>query len=52
MPTTASLPVFLEHRRRLARLAYRYLGSVADAEDVVQEAWLRFEGAPPAREPC
>ena len=52
MPTTASLPVFLEHRRRLTRLAYRYLGSVADAEDVVQEAWLRFEGAQPAREPA
>lgn len=29
-------------RRRLERLAYRYLGSVADAEDIVQEAALKL----------
>lgn len=29
-------------RPRLARLAYRMLGSVADAEDVVQDAFLRW----------
>jgi RNA polymerase sigma-70 factor, ECF subfamily len=29
-------------RPRLSRIAYRMLGSVADAEDVVQEAWLRW----------
>ena len=39
------LGAFLEHRPRLLRLAYRHLGAVADAEDVVQEAWLRFDGA-------
>lgn len=33
---------FLGERKRLLRLAYRYLGAVAEAEDVVQEAWLRF----------
>jgi RNA polymerase sigma-70 factor (ECF subfamily) len=31
-------------RPRLARIAYRMLGSVADAEDVVQEAFLRWHG--------
>lgn len=29
-------------RPRLTRIAYRMLGSVADAEDVVQEAFLRW----------
>ena len=34
---------FEEHRPLLFSLAYRMLGSVAEAEDVVQEAWLRYE---------
>ncbi|MBV1688109.1 sigma-70 family RNA polymerase sigma factor [Novosphingobium sp. G106] len=40
-------------RPRLARVAYRMLGSVADAEDVVQEAFIRWLGADRAtvREP-
>lgn len=33
---------FEEHRRHLFGVAYRMLGSVADAEDAVQEAWLRL----------
>jgi len=33
---------FEPHRPRLTRLAYRMLGSVADAEDVVQDAFLRW----------
>lgn len=32
-----------EVRRRLVSLAYGYLGSLADAEDIVQEAFLRLE---------
>src|SRR5262245_5207150 len=32
-------------RPKLARVAYRMLGSVADAEDIVQEAFLRWMGA-------
>ena len=33
---------FEPHRPRLQRVAYRMLGSVADAEDVVQDAFLRW----------
>lgn len=36
------LEAFLTQRKRLLRLAYRHLGSTAEAEDIVQEAWLRF----------
>jgi RNA polymerase sigma-70 factor (ECF subfamily) len=34
---------FEEHRQYLRRLAYSTLGSLADADDVVQEAWLRLQ---------
>ncbi|WP_035846611.1 RNA polymerase sigma-70 factor [Kitasatospora azatica] len=33
---------FLEHRRLLFGTAYRMLGSVADAEDILQDAWLKW----------
>ncbi|MEO3783760.1 RNA polymerase sigma factor SigJ [Actinocorallia sp. B10E7] len=33
---------FEEHRTRLKAVAYRMLGSLAEADDVVQEAWLRL----------
>lgn len=36
---------FEPHRPRLQRVAYRMLGSVADAEDVVQEAFIRWHAA-------
>lgn len=42
MTETNADPIFSELRPRLVRLAYRMLGSVADAEDIVQEAWLRW----------
>jgi RNA polymerase sigma-70 factor (ECF subfamily) len=37
--------IFDPLRPRLTRVAYRMLGSVADAEDVVQEAFIRWMGA-------
>ena len=33
---------FVTHRSLLFTVAYEMLGSAADAEDVVQEAWLRW----------
>lgn len=36
---------FDTHRRRLQGIAYRMLGSVAEAEEVVQDAWLRWHEA-------
>jgi RNA polymerase sigma-70 factor (TIGR02957 family) len=35
--------VFAEVRPRLFGIAYRMLGSAADAEDIVQDAWLRWQ---------
>lgn len=35
---------FLAHRSLLFTVAYEMLGSAADAEDVVQETWLRWAG--------
>ncbi|MGH8052335.1 MAG: RNA polymerase sigma factor SigJ [Stenotrophomonas sp.] len=37
--------LFQTHRPRLLALSYRLLGSRADAEDVVQDAWLRWANA-------
>lgn len=39
---------FEAHRARLWGVAYRMLGSRADADDMVQEAYLRWHGAPTA----
>ncbi len=42
-PATASpAEIFEAERPRLGRLAYSILGSVADADDAVQETWLRW----------
>ena len=44
-PAEASTAVFESLRGRLFGLAYRMLGSRGDAEDVVQEAYLRWHQA-------
>ena len=36
---------FAEHRDHLRAVAYRLLGSMADADDAVQDTWLRLAGA-------
>src|ERR1700761_1645899 len=36
---------FEQHRPRLRAVAYRMLGSFAEADDAVQEAWLRASAA-------
>jgi RNA polymerase sigma-70 factor (ECF subfamily) len=42
---TGDPEAFEAQRPRLKRLAYRMLGSVAEAEDAVQDAWLRWTRA-------
>ena len=39
----SAVVTFNESRSRLFGIAYRMLGSVAEAEDIVQEAWLRWQ---------
>src|SRR5262249_56473975 len=42
---SSRLATFEEHRRLLFSIAYRMLGSVADAEDTVQDAFIRWRDA-------
>ncbi|MFI6728040.1 RNA polymerase sigma-70 factor [Streptomyces sp. R-74717] len=45
MKADTATDVFEDHRPVLTGVAYRMLGRIADAEDVVQEAWLRWSSA-------
>ncbi len=40
----AATEAFIAHRNLLFTVAYEMLGSAADAEDVLQESWLRWAG--------
>lgn len=44
-----ALDAFLAVRPQLFGVAYRMLGSVAEAEDVVQDAWVRWQGTDRSR---
>jgi RNA polymerase sigma-70 factor (ECF subfamily) len=48
MEVMGQAEAFEAHRPLLTAIAYRMLGSQAEAEDVVQEAFLRFRDAEPA----
>ncbi|QTJ65816.1 sigma-70 family RNA polymerase sigma factor [Rhodococcus sp. ZPP] len=43
MPSATLVDEFEGHRRHLLSVAYRLTGSVSDAEDAVQESWLRLD---------
>ena len=43
--TDALAAAFEDHRAHLRGVAYRLLGSMSDADDAVQEAWIRLTSA-------
>ena len=45
--TLSATEAFVAHRNLLFTVAYEMLGSAADAEDVLQETWLRWSGVEP-----
>jgi RNA polymerase sigma-70 factor, ECF subfamily len=49
MSTAAHTEFFMRQQPRLRALGYRLLGSVSDAEDIVQEAYLRWSKVDPAK---
>ncbi|MEO7070434.1 MAG: RNA polymerase sigma-70 factor [Nostocoides sp.] len=48
MNTSTATDAFVAHRNLLFTVAYEMLGSAADAEDVLQEVWLRWADVDPA----
>lgn len=51
MSSTERARVFEGERAGLFGLAYRMLGTIADAEDIVQETWIRWSGADDVERP-
>ncbi|MFJ9681061.1 RNA polymerase sigma-70 factor [Streptomyces sp. NPDC101194] len=47
--TDPATEAFVAHRNLLFTVAYEMLGSAADAEDVLQETWLRWVGVAPGQ---
>ena len=45
MTASTRVDEFEELRPHLLAVAYRLTGTLADAEDIVQDAWLRWDGA-------
>jgi RNA polymerase sigma factor (sigma-70 family) len=45
MAQTDRTQIFASLRPKLLRIAYRMLGSLAEAEDIVQDAWVRWDRA-------
>ena len=43
MNSSLTIETFTAHRQFLFSIAYRMLGSLSEAEDMVQEAWLRWQ---------
>jgi RNA polymerase sigma-70 factor (TIGR02957 family) len=46
VPDVSDAEVFQAHRDLMFAVAYRMLGAITDAEDAVQDAWLRWSAAP------
>lgn len=52
MSEAGKLKAFLAEKPRLFRLAYRYLETASDAEDIIQDAWIRFSSAEGVKDPA